>query len=54
MEANNTCAMCEYARMREDICGIYCVGEFWKREDGSCEHFLEHGSAKKDENDDEA
>lgn len=37
----NPCAFCHYARMRKDICGIYCTGGFVKR-DGSCEHFLDY------------
>ena len=24
----NPCIMCYYARMRRDICGIYCTGGF--------------------------
>ena len=24
----NPCIMCHYARMRTDICGIYCTGGF--------------------------
>lgn len=35
----NPCVSCYYARMRKDICGIYCAGEYWKREDGSCKHY---------------
>lgn len=36
------CVLCEHARMRTDICGIYCVGSYFKREDGSCDYFKEH------------
>lgn len=39
------CAICHYARMRTDICGIYCTKGFVK--DGKCEMFLEHGKRKK-------
>lgn len=35
----NICVFCHYARMKKDICGIYCVGEFWKNPDGTCDHF---------------
>lgn len=36
------CALCDHARMREDICGIYCVGGFWKQPDGSCDHYVDY------------
>ena len=32
------CVHCYYARMRTDICGIYCTGGFVKP-DGTCEKF---------------
>lgn len=35
----NVCVSCHYARMRKDICGIYCAGEFYKKEDGTCDHW---------------
>ena len=35
----NPCVSCHYARMRKDICGIYCAGEFWKKENGTCDHW---------------
>lgn len=38
----NHCILCEYARMRRDICGIYCVGKFFKKPDGTCDHFKEY------------
>ena len=33
------CLLCDYAGMRDDICGVYCVGEYWKNSDGTCDHF---------------
>ena len=33
------CVFCHYARMRKDICGVYCVGSYWKKQDGTCDHF---------------
>lgn len=33
------CVLCHYARMREDICGIYCTGGFVEK-DGTCRHFV--------------
>lgn len=35
----NPCLSCYYARMRTDVCGIYCAGHFWKEEDGTCKHY---------------
>lgn len=32
------CAWCYYARMKTDICGIYCTGGF-ENPDGTCDHF---------------
>lgn len=32
------CISCHYARMRRDICGIYCTGGFATK-DGKCEHY---------------
>ena len=32
------CLRCYYARMRRDICGVYCTGA-WMCKDGKCEHF---------------
>lgn len=43
----NLCVLCHHARMKKDICGIYCAGEFWKNPDGSCGHFLDHEDQKK-------
>lgn len=42
MNKLNPCVTCKYARMRKDICGIYCVGEFHKREDGTCEKWVHY------------
>lgn len=39
-EFENPCIDCYYARMRTDICGIYCIGSFWKEPDGSCSHWV--------------
>lgn len=39
-EEKKICAWCWYARMKRDICGIYCTGGF-TNEDGSCDHFLD-------------
>lgn len=36
--ADKLCVLCHYARMREDICGIYCTGGFVEQ-DGTCRHF---------------
>ena len=46
MDQKKICAWCYYARMRRDICGIYCTGGF-ENPDGSCDHFLD--SKKKPE-----
>lgn len=32
------CVACHFARMRTDICGIYCTGGFVKP-DGTCDKF---------------
>ena len=45
MDSSNICVLCEHARMRDDVCGIYCVGEYWKNDDGTCGHFKEHKEA---------
>ena len=39
----NPCVFCDYAKMRDDICGIYCVGEYWKNSDGTCDHYKPYG-----------
>ncbi len=48
---DNPCVFCHYARMRRDICGIYCVGSFLKNADGTCNHFLDHGKLEKNRKD---
>lgn len=42
----NPCVFCYYARMRTDICEIYCTGGFQK-EDGRCEHFEDYDERKR-------
>lgn len=37
----NPCIMCHYARMRTDICEIYCTGNFLVV-DGKCDHFEDY------------
>lgn len=37
----NPCISCYYARMRRDICGIYCTGGFVKA-DGKCDHWEDY------------
>lgn len=41
----NPCITCHYARMRRDICGIYCTGGF--AHDGKCEHYKNWREVKK-------
>lgn len=36
----NLCTSCNYARMRRDICGIYCVGKACKKPDGTCDRYI--------------
>ena len=38
MAMNELCVFCHYARMRDDICGIYCTGGFVES-DGKCRHY---------------
>lgn len=40
------CPWCWYARMKTDICGIYCTGGFVNPE-GNCDHFLSTADGKK-------
>ena len=40
------CPFCYYARMKKDICGIYCVGEHFKEPDGTCRHFINYRDNK--------
>ena len=46
-EQANICVYCYYARMRKDICGIYCVGQFWKKPDGTCVHYKYYKNRQK-------
>ena len=39
---SNICVFCKHARDRLDVAGVYCVGGFWKKDDGTCEHFKEY------------
>lgn len=41
------CAWCYHARMRTDICGIYCTGGF-ENPDGTCERFKSWQDHKRD------
>ena len=41
-EMKKICAWCYYARMREDVCGIYCTGGF-ENADGTCDRFRDSG-----------
>lgn len=43
---NHPCVFCFYARMRRDICGIYCSGSFLVK-DGTCSHFVDWEDHKK-------
>ena len=44
-EQEKLCVNCWYARMRTDICGIYCTTGFVK--DGKCERFEDYYEHKK-------
>lgn len=35
---NKLCVSCHYARMRDDVCGIYCTGGFVES-NGKCKHY---------------
>lgn len=35
---NELCVSCHYARMRDDVCGIYCTGGFVEN-NGKCKHY---------------
>lgn len=48
MSQEKICAWCFYARMRDDICGIYCTGGL-ENEDGTCEHFRDSRDGVEDE-----
>ena len=41
----NPCVFCYYARMRTDICGIYCTGGF-QSEAGKCKRFKPWNSSE--------
>ena len=43
------CALCYYARQREDICGTYCTGGL-TNEGGECDSFLDYHEATGGEN----
>ena len=44
---SDICVFCHYARMKKDICGIYCAGAFWKKPDGTCDHFEDYKEHRK-------
>ena len=44
---SDICVFCHYARMKKDICGIYCAGAFWKKQDGTCDHFEDYEERRK-------
>ena len=44
---SDICVFCHYARMKKDICGIYCAGAFWKKPDGTCDHFEDYAEHRK-------
>ena len=46
---SDICVFCYYARMKKDICGIYCAGAFWKKPDGTCDHFEDYKEHRKKE-----
>ena len=39
---DNICVFCDHARDRVDVAGVYCVGGFWKKPDGTCDHYKEY------------
>ena len=39
---SNICVFCKHARDRVDVAGVYCVGGFWKKPDGTCDHYNEY------------
>ena len=45
---SDICVFCHYARPRKDICGIYCAGAFWKKPDGTCDHFEDYAEHRND------
>ena len=46
-EKRSVCAWCYFARMRKDICGIYCTGGFTNT-DGTCDRFVDYDERKKE------
>ena len=42
---SNICVFCDHAGPPEDFCGVYCVGGFWKKDDGTCDHFKDYEEA---------
>lgn len=46
-DGKTPCAWCYFARMKRDICGIYCTGGF-ENPDGTCDHFKDYQQVKKD------
>lgn len=46
IQTETLCAFCYYARMRTDICGIYCTGGFLAK-DGKCDHFEDYDERKR-------
>lgn len=46
IQTETLCAFCYYARMRTDICGIYCTGGFLAK-DGKCDHFEDYDERRK-------
>lgn len=47
MGYRDICVFCTHARMRTDICGTYCVGKYFKRPDGTRDHFEDYYEHKK-------
>ena len=46
IQTDKLCVFCYYARMRTDICGIYCTGGFLAK-DGKCERFEDYEERRK-------
>lgn len=49
MKKERICAWCYYARMRTDICGIYCTGGF-ENQNGTCAHYKSWQEYKNERN----
>lgn len=46
LKSEKLCCLCTHARMRKDVCGIYCkVGRV---ENGQCDRYVEYGRRRKD------